>query len=224
VGRCQGDAHLLFQVADGTQGDGHAQDGLDELLDASPTGVQDAAEKRQRCRQASTADVSADVVGDLGPSDRTAVQTSTSVRLILGHLHRDGRQLDGLMPTWGWVVSRGLLGQIVVAGLAALRQVMDNRLGKAIGRQSDPQTRVMSRLTAGLAAGGFLLNGSRSLRWVSRGRDRGVGGILSASCFKLTESCLELGDSLAPFTASRAGRLVHAAMLWPRASDSCASF
>lgn len=106
VGGRQGDAHFLFQIADGAQGDRHVQDRLDEFLNASPAGMQDAAEKGQRGRQAGTTNVVADVVGNLSPGDVAAVETGAGMRLILGHLYGDHGQLDDLMPAGLGVVGR----------------------------------------------------------------------------------------------------------------------
>lgn len=90
MGHRQGSAHFLFQVTDRAQGDRHAQDRLDKFLDAPPAGVQDAAKKRQRGTQARTTDLVADLVGNRGPIEIPTVGTGAGMRLVLGHLYREG--------------------------------------------------------------------------------------------------------------------------------------
>lgn len=89
------------------------------------------------------------------------------------------------MPAWRGVVGTRFLWQGVLAADATARPVMDDRFGKALGRQSHAQVGAVSGLAAALASCRLFANGWRCLRRIIRRGNRRVGGILAQAFFLL---------------------------------------
>src|ERR1019366_9145638 len=84
VSGLQSVAHFLFEVADGTQGDRHLENGFADFLDAAFADVGAAAEVAQGSAQTWTNALAAEFLGDQSAVEVATTSTGAGVPLVLG--------------------------------------------------------------------------------------------------------------------------------------------
>jgi hypothetical protein len=220
VGRLERVAHLALQRVDAAQGDGHAEDGPDHVLEAALADVLAAGQVTDHGPQARAEGVGGDGGGDALARDVAAAGAGAGVALEFGHDGGDARQFGDLVPGRLGVAGRGPLGQGLVAALAVSRDEGDDVVDAA-GRQAQAAVALVAGLTAGLASGGLLDDWGRGGRRVGRGRDGGVvAGVLPQAPLQLLDASLQVLDALEQrrddglaLHTPRVDRFAHASIL-----------
>jgi hypothetical protein len=201
VGLVQGGSHLLFLGADRAQGDGHAQDVGQDLLDRAFAVVAAGREVADQSGEPRPEAVAADLLRDRGVGD-LAAGAEPAVGLVLGQRRGQRRQLGDLVPARRRVAGAGLGGQRMLAALARARQVV-HHLVDPLRRQAVAVVTFVPFLAAALAAGGG--PGAGLLEVVGAGRRRGVAGVLIQAVPQLRHLLAEGFDLLLELGDERAG-------------------
>jgi len=95
------------------------------------------------------------------------------VQAVLGHLHRDRRQLGDLVPRWLSSFNAIRLGEDARTGWTPLRPVLDD-LVDPLGWKQPPMAALVPELAAPLAPAPRLLRARRRRRRILRRRQRRV--------------------------------------------------
>ncbi len=209
---CHGGADFLFEIGNGAQGEGRAEDRLRDFLDAALAKALSAGEIRQRRRQPRPDAVGPNHRGDRRLRHGATARAGAGMGLIFGNLHGDRRQLDGLKTLRLRVAGPRRVRQRGLAVRASVGHEM-LRARDALGRQQLFQMRRMLGLAAAAAFGFLLFDGLVRAQGVGGRRRRGVGGVGLQTRFQLGQPSFQVRDACVAFTATRALRGVHAAML-----------
>ncbi len=139
--------------------------------------------------------VAADVGRDGGTCNGLAGRTGACVSLIFANLRDQRGQFGDLMPRGFGVSGSGFLGPVVAAAAAGGRHQGED-LPQTLGRQASLQRRGMSGLAAGFFAGGLFDDGFGWLGRISRGGQRGIGGVLGQLLFEQADAVGQGGKLL----------------------------
>jgi len=160
---------LLLQDHDRAQRDRNVKGRLDQLLDRAFTQVKPTTEVTHHRRQTRANDVRADLGGDRGTIEQTALRTGASVGLVLGDDGRQHGKLGDLMPGRFGIVGARFCRQRCLAAGASLGDIRDDDIDPRC-RQPESVVSLMAGLPTATSSGARLDDRLGSVQGVGRRR------------------------------------------------------